>query len=106
MKLLPLLFTPLFLFAEFLHLDDLVNNKLVVATKQLEFSKFPNSFNPSLIKVEEGYLLTFRYIPDLYYYPGLSYIGIVLLDESFDPLSPPELLATRLKQSKTPSQSE
>lgn len=87
--------------------EDLVDQpKLVIAQKQLIFEDFPDAYNPSFIKVEQGYLLSFRYSPDRYSNGWLSYIGIVLLDENFEPIIQPQILNTRTKNSKTQSQSE
>jgi predicted GH43/DUF377 family glycosyl hydrolase len=80
--------------------------KLVVATKRIVLEDFPNTWNPSMIKIDEGFLMTFRYTPDQENQAWLSYIGIVVLDELFQPISKPQLLTTRLKNSLTPSQSE
>ncbi len=80
--------------------------KIVVRTKRIDFKDYPDSFNPSILKVDGGILMCFRYCPDRYSIPGLSYIGIVLLDESFEPISKPQLISTRAKNSKTQSQSE
>jgi predicted GH43/DUF377 family glycosyl hydrolase len=82
------------------------DSKIVIATQMLSFENYPGAYNPSLFKVEQGYLLTFRYCPDPSHQGWLSYIGIVVLDESLRPITEPELLNTRIKNSKTPSQTE
>ncbi len=86
--------------------EGIENQGIVIATKRLVFDRFPDAFNPSMIKTEAGYLLTFRYCPDRWYSPCLSYIGIALLDDDFNLLSEPTLLNTRFFNSKTPSQAE
>ncbi len=80
--------------------------RIVLTTKRIVLEDFPGSHNPSLIKVDQGFLLTFRFLPDRYTQPWLSYIGVVLLDEFLNQISEPQLVSTRLKGSKTPSQSE
>lgn len=45
-------------------------------------------------------------MPDRYYEPWVSYIGLVLLDKNLDPISEPQLLNTRIGNFKVPSQSE
>jgi len=80
--------------------------KIVVATKRIHLDDFPDAWNPSMIKIDEGFLLIFRYTPDQNSQPCLSYIGIVILDDLFQPVSKPQLLTTRLKNSITPSQCE
>jgi len=79
---------------------------IVLATTRIELDDFPGAFNPSIIQVSEGFLLTFRYTPDRENAPWVNYIGVVLLDESFKQISKPHLLNTRSKNSKTPSQAE
>jgi len=82
------------------------DQKIVVATKRIVLEEYPGAYNPSLIEYGEGYLLTFRYNPDFYGQPWTSYIGVVLLNRELDPVSEPQLLNTRSKSSKTPSQAE
>lgn len=88
--------------------EDLVDEpeQVVIEQKQIYFEDYPDAFNPSMIKLDDGYLLSFRYTPDRYSNGWLSYIGIVRLDEDFEPLSEPQLLPTRVKNSRTQSQSE
>lgn len=81
-------------------------NKIVLSTKQILLENYPDAFNPSIIQFRDGFMLTFRYSPDRLFCPWLSYIGIVLLNNDFEPISTPELLSTRYIQSKTNSQSE
>lgn len=83
-----------------------VNKGIVKASKRIYLVDYPDAYNPAIIKFGQGYLLSFRYSPERYYQPWISYIGVVLLDESFEPISKPELLKTRYGNSKTPSQSE
>jgi len=80
--------------------------KVVTATKKIYLEDYPDAHNPSILKVDEGILLIFRYKPDDYHQPWLSLIGVVLLNEQFEPISPVQVLSTRLKYSKTPCQSE
>ncbi len=80
-------------------------NNIVLETKQLILKEFPNAYNPSIIGFRDGYILTFRYTP-YQKNPAISYIGIVLLNDQFDPISNPELLLTRDRNSITQSQSE
>lgn len=80
--------------------------KIVLMSKRIHLEGFPGAHNPSLFKIEQGFLLSFRYCPNPTEYPWLSFVGIVLLDDSLTPISAPELLNTRYKNDKTPSQSE
>lgn len=78
---------------------------LVVSNKQIFFPEYPDAFNPSIIAYKEGYLMTFRYTPHQRN-EFLSYIGICELNDCFDPISSPQLLLTRHKNSSAQSQSE
>jgi predicted GH43/DUF377 family glycosyl hydrolase len=79
---------------------------IVLSTRQIEFKDYPGAHNPSLIEFEDGYLLTFRYSPDPRNEYYISYIGIVRLDSFFQPVGEPQLLNTRVNDTRTPSQSE
>lgn len=85
--------------------EDKDAQDLVVATTRIVLNRFPKAFNPSLISLERGFLLTFRHClwP---HEPWTSYIGIVLLNDRLQPVSQPQLLRTRSKGAITPSQSE
>jgi len=81
-------------------------HKIVKAAKRIILPEYPGAYNPSIIRFGEGFLLTFRYSPDFYGQPWTSYIGVVLLNEQLEVISEPQLLNTRSKLNKTPSQSE
>ncbi len=81
-------------------------DKIVLSTKRIRLEKCPDAFNPSIIPFGNDFLLTFRYCPDPLDFFWISYIGIVILNKDFDPISEPELLSTRFMNSKTDSQSE
>ncbi len=78
--------------------------EIILSTKQISLDPYKNAFNPSLFKVKEGYLLIFRYLDEMDL--SISYIGIVLLDASFEKITKPQLLSTRIKNSPIPSRSE
>jgi predicted GH43/DUF377 family glycosyl hydrolase len=85
---------------------ELEGNKVVKGIKQIKLENFPNAFNPSILKVGRGYLLSFRYQPDLTCQPWRSDIGVVFLNELFEPMTKPQLIDTRENNISTPSQSE
>lgn len=92
----------------FLNLLDARQNEqsqIVLATKKIELEEFSGAFNPSLVKTDYGFLLTFRYClhPS---YPWISYIGIAKLDEKLNLISKPQLLNTREDGAKIQSQAE
>jgi predicted GH43/DUF377 family glycosyl hydrolase len=82
------------------------DQNIVLETKRIEFEDFPDSYNPSILKIAAGNLMCFRYSPDSYSNPWVSYIGLVLLNDSFEPISKPQLISTRAKNSNIQSQSE
>src|SRR5579872_2218071 len=104
MRYLPLLLCAVFsLFAEV----DLEANPdpFVLDLKKIEIPDYPYAFNPSIIRFEEKYLMSFRTLPD----PKDNYvssIGLVFLDDKFDPLGAPQILMTRNPLSKVPSRAE
>ncbi len=80
------------------------NEVIVNQSIRIPLDEFPNAHNPSLIRVDEGLLLIFRYLPDnakLH----ISRIGTMMLDEDLNRISAPQLLDTRLI-GLSPSQSE
>lgn len=81
--------------------------KIVTSTKRIHVPSYPGAYNPSIVKFsEDAYLLTFRYLPYRAAQPWLSHIGVILLDESFEPISNAELLNTRFNFKGIPSQAE
>lgn len=79
---------------------------LVVTAKRLVFEEFPHAFNPSIIDFDEGFLMTFRFSPDVVNQAWINYIAVVVLDKNLNPVTEPQVLNTRQRKSRTPSQSE
>jgi predicted GH43/DUF377 family glycosyl hydrolase len=82
-----------------------IKQGIVDTTIKIELDEFPRALNPSLYKGKEGTILTFRHIPNLKK-PWISYVGIVLLDSSFQPITKPQLLDLRHGNTRIPSQTE
>jgi predicted GH43/DUF377 family glycosyl hydrolase len=82
------------------------SNQIVTATKRIHLDNCPGAYNPSIIRYQDGYLMSFRWSPNRIEFPWISFIGIVLLDDSFEVISKPELLDTRWSNDATPSQAE
>lgn len=101
-----LLFTQIHALDSTLFEDRTEGNQIVLESKRVFIEGFPEAFNPSLFKIDQGYLLTFRYTLDQINASWVNYIGVILLSETFEPISKPQLLSTRSKNSKTPSQTE
>lgn len=77
----------------------------VLETKQIKLDKFPQAFNPSILKISEGFLLVFRHCP----YPKklwVSHIGVVLLNDKLEQISEPILLKSRRDNDLVPPQGE
>lgn len=90
-----------------LDLHQLIDPDLVLSTKKIVLPNYNKAFNPSIIKNEEGgYILVFRYCPDPYSDPWVNYIGACFLNDSFEPISTPELLPSYLNGPCVKSQSE
>ncbi len=79
--------------------------EFVLATKKIEIPGFPNAFNPSILKWGDFILMSFRIIPN----PKQSFtslLGVIWLNEDFDPISKPQILNTRSIDSPIPSRAE
>lgn len=77
----------------------------VLETKQIIIPEYPHAFNPSIIRWKGSLLLSFRVIPN----PRQSFtswLGVVWLNENFEPISQPQKLLTRNPSSKVPSRAE
>lgn len=91
--------------AECLDLQSLAQPELVLQTKQIIIPEYPHAFNPSIIRWNNKLLLSFRIIPD----PKQTFtslIGIIWLDDNFEPMSKPQLLPLRNVSSSVPSRAE
>lgn len=77
----------------------------VLEIKKLEIPGYPIAFNPSIIPWGDRFLMNFRNIPDRRQ-PFTSYIGLVILDQNFNPISEPQLLDMRGATNPAPSRCE
>jgi len=80
--------------------------EVVIAAKKIDITGYKGAFNPSIVKYGDNYLLTFRYQPSRSTQYWISYTGVVVLNEEFEPISNPQLLDTRAHSDQTVSQSE
>ncbi len=106
MRILFLWLLALPLFADLIDLDENPHD-FVLETKQILIDEFPHAFNPSIVRWDGRFLLSFRNLPpqeckmkfnsDLY---------LVWLDEEFNPVSKPQLLNIRLCNQRVPSRAE
>lgn len=66
----------------------------VLETKRIEIPGYPLAFNPAIIRWQGSLLLSFRIIPN----PKdsfVSYLGVVWLDDDFNPITEPQILDFR-----------
>lgn len=77
----------------------------VLETFQIEIPNYPHAFNPSIVRWKEALLLSFRVILDEKS-PYESKIGLVWLNEEFQPIGEPKLLDTQIKTPSIPSRAE
>jgi predicted GH43/DUF377 family glycosyl hydrolase len=82
------------LFSFQVDLEELPKKQIVLETKRLYFPQFHDAFNPSMIKLDEGYLLVFRHCPNVFWDPWTNEMYAVFLNRDFEPTSEPQLLAT------------
>lgn len=76
----------------------------VIETKKIKVPGYPNAFNPSIVRLPQGFLMSFRHIPN----PAKSFnseIGLIWLDQNFDPIGSAQLLDIR-NGSLIPSRAE
>lgn len=87
-------------------LEELPEKNIVLETKRIYFPNFPDAFNPSMIQCEGGYLMVFRYCPDVFWDPWTNEMYAVFLNEDFEPTCKPQLLATHRPSPCVKQQSE
>ncbi len=102
-----LILIPFFLFAQENPLLDLEERAqdFILETKKIDIPGYPHAFNPSIVRWKDFYLLSFRIIPDAKN-PYVSYIGLILLDGNFSPISDPQIMQTREPNSSVPFRAE
>lgn len=90
---------------DFTYTEYTIPNRVFVSETHIDLTDFPQSFNPSLTKIDEGFLLSFRYCAN----PAdqsFSSIGVLELDENLIPCGTPHLLMTRPEGKTRYSKSE
>lgn len=101
-----------FLFPFFFHFEsnallDLEENchEFVLESKRIILKGYEEAFNPSIIRWNGQLLMTFRIVPNPFFTFN-SQIGIVFLDEDFNPVSTPQILDTCDPRTIVPSRAE
>ncbi|MDE3045695.1 MAG: hypothetical protein KGJ02_03530 [Verrucomicrobiota bacterium] len=96
--ILPLFTDPL------IDLEDFAQD-YVLETKQIILPDYPLAFNPGIIRWQNSLLLSFRTLPDEKD-TFSSQLGLVWLDDNFNPISEPQLLSMRDSDSNAPCRAE
>ncbi|MEL7430906.1 MAG: hypothetical protein AAGI90_00035 [Chlamydiota bacterium] len=86
--------------------NQAISQDLILDTKQVMIEEYSGAYNPSILPIENGFLLSFRYLPDFEKNPYFCYIGVVELDQNFHPTSSPQLINTRTPKQQVQSQAE
>ncbi len=81
------------------------NQNIVLETKRIILPDYPEAFNPSIIRWQDKLLLSFRVIPDPKH-SFTSWIGLVWLDNNFEPLGTIQKLTMRPENSTIPPRLE
>lgn len=81
-------------------------DSVIVATKRIYIDGYPEAFNPSIIRTDDGILMLFRSLPDPHHRPFISDTGALWLNDSLEPISAPQLLIIRNPGDPTPQQAE
>lgn len=84
---------------------EALSQDFVLETRKIEVPGHPFAFNPSIIRWRGQLLMSFRVIPD----PNHKYnseLGLVFLNEDFEPISTPQLLNLRDDYAIAPCRAE
>ncbi len=87
---------------------DLETGKIqdfVLETKKITIDEYPFALNPSIVRWQGKFLMSFRVIPSRAQ-KYTSYIGLVFLDNNFNPITKPQMLQLRDSGSPVPSRAE
>src|ERR1700755_464587 len=74
----------------------------ILETKQIVIPGYPDAFNPSIVRWQDAYLMSFRIIPDRKF-SYTTYTGLIWLDDDFAPIGEPQILNTRGPGAVSPS---
>jgi predicted GH43/DUF377 family glycosyl hydrolase len=91
-------------FSPLQNLEEL-SQDFVLESKQIQIPGYPYAFNPAIVRWKGMLLMSFRTIPDEKNNFNCE-IGMVILNEGFEPISTPQLLNLRDEQTLTPCRAE
>lgn len=77
---------------------EIMAQDFVLQTKQIELPEYPGAFNPSIIRWQDSILLSFRIRDPIT--KGTDGIGLIWLDEDFNPKGTPQVLSIFYKEKK------
>ncbi|MCB1111786.1 MAG: hypothetical protein H7A37_08240 [Chlamydiales bacterium] len=66
--------------------DEYNHFDIVEKSEQIILKEYPQGWNPSIVKTDQGYLLSFRYTPNMKNH-WMSYTGLVLLNDDLEQIS-------------------
>lgn len=92
--------------AEKINLEEkFAQQGIILKTQKINIPGFPLAFNPSLVRWKDRLLMSIRIIPDRRF-NFTSYIGLIWLDDNFNPIGFPQFLDIRDNSSTIPSRAE
>ncbi len=100
-----LFFISSYLSAEMLDLEKFFEQDIVIENKQIDIPGYPYAFNPSIVRWKNSLLMSIRHIPNAKD-SFTSHIGLVWLDENFNPTGKPQFLNPRPQSSRAPLRAE
>jgi predicted GH43/DUF377 family glycosyl hydrolase len=103
MSLFFLLYSNIIFSHSFMNLEENLSD-FVLETKRIHIPNYPHAFNAAIVKWHDALLMSFRIIPN----PKDSFqsrIGLVWLNENFEPIGEPQILNLR-KLSSIPHRTE
>lgn len=84
---------------------NIFSQDFVLEKRQIKIPEYPLAYNPSVVKWKDKFLMSFRILTNannIWH----SQIGLVWLDQDFNPIGKPHLLDSRIKYPLHPSKSE
>lgn len=100
--LLTLVVTPCLAVIDF----DAPPPEYILDTKQIKINDYPDAFNPSVVRWEGKLLMSFRNIANPKDSYNSSQIGLIWLDESFDPIGKAQILEIHDQTAGLPHRAE
>lgn len=87
----------------FINLDQMAQ-EYVLETKQIQVPAYPGAFNPSIIRWNGSLLFSFRVRDPIH--QATNGIGLIWMDEDFNPIGMPQILNIRYENRHSPSKQQ